>query len=54
MKFLQPLIELRRSLPEGATLDDLIKANVKKGVEEICQTEVGSRGALSGGMDVHG
>jgi len=41
MKFLQPLIKLRHTLPEGSTLDDLIVANVKRGVDEICETEVG-------------
>jgi hypothetical protein len=40
MNFLQPLIELRHSLPDQSTLDDLIIANVKRGVDEVCQTEV--------------
>ncbi|KAG7530538.1 hypothetical protein FFLO_04964 [Filobasidium floriforme] len=40
INFLQPLIKLRHSLPDRSTLDDLIVANVKRGVDEICQTEV--------------
>ena len=40
-RFLSPLIELRHSLPEGATIDDLIIANVKKTVQTVCESEVG-------------
>jgi len=37
-RFLQPLIELRHSLPEGSTLDDLTRANIKDGVEAIANS----------------
>jgi hypothetical protein len=40
MNFLQPLIELNHSLPPDSTVDDLIVANVKRGIDEICQTKV--------------
>lgn len=34
------MIELRHSLPADATLDDLIEANVRRGVETIARSEV--------------
>jgi carbonic anhydrase len=40
INFLQPLIELRHSLGAQATLDELIIANVKRGIDEICETKV--------------
>lgn len=39
-RFLQPLIDLRHTLPEDATLDDLIVANVKKSVESVANCDI--------------
>ncbi|KAH8083009.1 carbonic anhydrase [Filobasidium floriforme] len=39
-RFLQPLIDLRHSLPEGASMDDLIVENVKRGVVDVAKSEV--------------
>ncbi|KAI5449478.1 hypothetical protein NCC49_004623 [Naganishia albida] len=39
-RFLAPLIELRHSLPEGSSIDDLIVANVKKTVKTVCESEI--------------
>lgn len=52
--FLAPLIELRHSLPAGSTMTDLVKANVKRGVEEIVASKVGARSAsaVAGGQRV--
>jgi len=38
-RFIQPLIELRHTLPEGATVNDLAIANIKRSVDQICQSE---------------
>lgn len=39
-RFLQPLIDLRHTLPQDSTLDDLIVANVKKSVESVANCDV--------------
>jgi carbonic anhydrase len=39
-RFLQPLIDLRHSLPEGSTMDDLIVENVKKGVVDVARSAI--------------
>lgn len=39
-RFLDPLIKLRHSLPEDASIDDLIIANVKKTVKTVCESDV--------------
>lgn len=39
-RFLQPLIDLRHSLPEGSTMDDLIVENVKRGVVDVSKSDV--------------
>lgn len=49
-RFLAPLIELRHSLAEDASIDELIVANVKKTVKTVCESEVSrSRVMMSGG-----
>ena len=44
------MIELRHSLPEGATIDDLIIANVKKTVQTVCESEVSHSLAALGAL----
>ncbi|KAJ9094090.1 hypothetical protein QFC21_006191 [Naganishia friedmannii] len=39
-RFLDPLIKLRHSLPEDASIDDLIVANVRKTVKTVCESDV--------------
>lgn len=38
--WLDPLIKLRHSLPEGAGLDDLMRENVRAGVRNVVQSSV--------------
>lgn len=40
LAWLDPLIKLRHSLPEGATLDDLMRENVRAGVRNVVQSSV--------------
>ena len=39
--FLAPIIKLRHTLPEEATVDDLIIENVKMQVKNVAESEVG-------------
>lgn len=39
-EFLGPLIRLRASLGADATVEDLMVANVKRGVENVCSSAV--------------
>ena len=47
--FLEPLIELRHTLPADATVDDLIVANVQSNVINVVNSDV-SRGLASAEM----
>lgn len=39
-RFLDPLVKLRHGLPEGSSVDDLIEANVKLGVENLAKSDI--------------
>ncbi|KAK1924208.1 carbonic anhydrase 2 [Papiliotrema laurentii] len=39
-RFLDPLVKLRHSLPEGSSVDDLIEANVKLSVANLAKSEI--------------
>lgn len=39
-RFLEPLVNLRHTLGEGATLDELVRANVKLGVKNVVNSDV--------------
>lgn len=40
LEFLGPLIKIRAGLGEDATVEDLMVANVKQGVENVCNSAV--------------
>lgn len=40
LAWLDPLIKLRHSLPEGATVDDLMRENVRAGVKNVVESSV--------------
>jgi carbonic anhydrase len=40
LAWLDPLIKLRHSLPEGATIDDLMRENVRAGVKNLVESSV--------------
>lgn len=45
---LAPLIDIAKSLPGNSTIDDLIVANVKQGVENVVASGVSSEGRKGG------
>jgi carbonic anhydrase len=40
-RFLDPIVNLRHNLPDGATVDDLIEQNVRLGVSNLVKSPVG-------------
>lgn len=46
-RFLDPLVKLRHSLPEGSSVDDLIEANVKLSVANLAKSEVSESPVVS-------
>lgn len=47
LEFLGPLIKLRAGLGADATVEDLMVANVKQGVENVCNSAVSDSAGLS-------
>jgi carbonic anhydrase len=42
-RFLDPLVNLRHSLPEGSDVNALIEANVKLGVSNLAKSDVSAK-----------
>lgn len=39
-RFLDPIVHLKHSMPKGSTVDDLIKENVRVGIENLAKSEI--------------